>query len=51
MHNYIMYDHKFIHLHMENEKDNEFFTNSLLYNSKEYFAIISHFSEIYFSYD
>lgn len=34
MHNYVIYDHKFMHSHIENEKDNEFFTNSLLYNSE-----------------
>lgn len=30
MHIYIIYDHKSMHLHIENKKDNEFVTISLL---------------------
>lgn len=57
MHIYILYDHKSIHLHIENKKDNEFFANSL--NQKNFVnnliiinkVIISFSTEIYFSYN
>lgn len=54
---YRVYDHKSIHLHIENKKDNEFFANSL--NQKNFInnliiinkVIISFSTEIYFPYN